>query len=74
MTTWKTEFKVDDAVFMDDPDEDNGMVSGRAIAEVLRRIATRIDDFTFTGAVEHSVTNPNYGNAIGKWEFIPDPE
>lgn len=74
MSTFKIEFKTDNAAFMDDPDEDNGRVSGRAIAKVLRKVAALLDDLALGSAGVTCPVRDEYssGGAIGEWSFTAD--
>lgn len=75
MSTFKIEFKTGNAMFAEDPDEDNGRISGPAVAGVLRDVASYIEDFTFSANARISVTGPVKdfnGTVIGNWAFTED--
>lgn len=76
MSTFKLEFSTDDAAFADDPDTDNGLVSGNAVAEVLRDIAEQVKETTFGPGQTGRTVRDKYGNGgpIGQWIFTKDDD
>lgn len=69
-TKFTVEFRTGNVMFADNPEAEDSMVSGRAIADVLREIAASLDDVTIDPAARTSgyIRDENSGTLVGHWE------
>lgn len=66
------EFKLGNAAYMDDPDADDGRVSGRAVSDTLRAVAAAVEELTLAPhdmPLIGTVRDPENGFRVGAYRF-----